>query len=804
MSFTKRLFKNTAKKTSTQPPNGDKSASRRAGNAGETGGTDSANGTATGADGALPAEEKQFQAVGRENWHLSLTRDKVAVLLDYVPRPDRLAPVAAELLRAALELGVPEKGLFSEEQLGVILKNAETSGIPLRGFPICEDTDGGFEINISQDKLRATMSLRKGRGKGKSLDLKELGKTLRTSRIKNLDYEKLKTDILAFYRGPELSFEEYELAVGKAPEAGGEQELKWEIELKPVGELPEIKDRLDNAPAGALEGIASLEEYPVDVVEDAAFIGEEVTVATLSNPLPGKSGVDVFGVAIPAPTGTTVNLKLHENCAKRETKVYSKVEGILERWDVDGVSHLRVRSHSDARITTHIANNGMSASVDLIQGVGTGKRLHTEDVRQALITAGVVRGIDLEAVEAAVKSADEEGAVKQAVVARGQEPQTANDTALKFHIELASGKAVTIKENGRADYKNQDRFTRVEEGTLIAEVATPQTKMRDGFDVRGNTVKANEARQFTLEVGKHIKQERDEQGRLKLIAAVSGELAYDGKSIDIVGVHTIKGDVGPVTGNVRFSGPVYVAGNVLPGFFVVASGDIKVAAGVEGALLSSEKSVYVAQGIIGGGKSAVRARENIAAAFAEHVVLMAVQDVAVKNACLQCTVKCNGKLTLEGEKGHLVGGHAKARYGTEVANLGSKNGAKTYVSFGQDYIIGDKIELEEKELEELKDDAVQTDLKIHQAEREGGIDELRKQRAKKLQILKAIEQRTERLFWLREKFEQHFDGEVTVRGTAFPGVTLESHGRIFEVVRETVKVVFYFNREKGIIESRPL
>ena len=73
-----------------------------------------------------------------------------------------------------------------------------------------------------------------------------------------------------------------------------------------------------------------------------------------------------------------------------------------------------------------------------------------------------------------------------------------------------------------------------------------------------------------------------------------------------------------------------------------------------------------------------------------------------------------------------------------------------------------------------------------------------------MQTLKLIERRTERLFWLREKFEQHFDAEVTVRGTAYPGVILESHGRTFEVVREMKKVVFYFNREKGIIEDRPI
>jgi len=565
-----------------------------------------------------------------------------------------------------------------------------------------------------------------------------------------------------------------------------------------------LKKGLEEAPEDAFDGLESIKEYPVDSITDVAFVKNDFVVVEISNPDPGKPGTDVFGATIPANAGSGSSVVFHENCQKRDTEISATIDGVLEKWDVDGTPHIRVRPHNDASIAPFIADDGMSATVDLIQGRGTGTRLHVEDARQALISAGVIRGIDLAALEAAVESANKEGAVKQVVVAKGEEPQAADESSLDFKIELATGKAVTINENGRADYKNQDRFTHVEEGTLIAEVATPETAMRDGFDVRGNKIDAAEAKEFTLEIGENIKKERDEEGRLRLVAAVSGELAYDGRSMDIVGIHTIQGDVGPGTGNVRFSGPVHVSGNVLPGFYVIAAGEIKVAEGVEAALLSSENSVHVNQGIIGGGKAGVRAREDITAAFAERVMLMAVKNITLKSACLQSNVKCNGKLSLEGDRGNFVGGQVKARYGVELTNLGSKNGAKTDVSFGQDYLIGDKIELEEKELEKLKDAAVKIDLKIHQDEKEGGIADLKKHRSKKVQILKLIDRRTERLFWLREKFEQHFDAEVTVRNTVYPGVTLESHGRTYEIVREMNKVVFFFNQEKGIIEDRPI
>lgn len=758
---------------------------------------DTAGAEATG--GARPPE-----AIGKVNWRVAVARDRVTAVLDYTPRPEIMAPPAAELLRAVKELGLPEEGLFSEEKLDTAIKNADISGMALRAYPISEDADGGFEIAVSDDKLRATLAIRKGRGRGTHLELNELGNALRSSGIKNLKFDQLKTDILTFYRGREMSLDGYELCVGKPAEPGGDQTLEWSVEFMAATELAELKKGLEKAPEDAFDGIDSIKDYPADGITDAAFVKKGFVIASISNPDPGKPGTDVFGESISPTSGRQSPVELHENCVKRDTEISAEVDGVIEKWEVDGIPHIRVRPHSDASIVPFIAEDGMSATVDLIQGTGTGNRLHLEDARQELISAGVIRGIDLEALEAAIKTAGEHGAVEKAFVAKGEEPQSADESSLDFKIELASGKAVTITENGRADFKNQDRFTRVEEGTLIAEVATPETTMREGFDVRGNKIEAGEAKEFNLEIGENIKQERDDEGRLRLIAGVSGELAYDGRSMNIVGVHTIQGDVGPATGNIRFSGPVNVSGSVLPGFYIIAGDEIKVAEGVEAALLSSESSIHVNQGIIGGGKAGVRAREDITAAFAEHVMLMAVKNISLKSACLQCTVKCNGKLSLEGERGNFVGGQAKARYGVEATNLGSKNGAKTQVSFGQDYLIGDKIELEEKELEKLKDAAVKIDLKIHQAEKDGGITDLKKHRLKKVQILKLIDKRTERLFWLREKFEQHFDAEITVRNTAYPGVTLESHGRTYEVAREMNKVVFYFNQEKGIIEDRPI
>jgi uncharacterized protein (DUF342 family) len=214
--------------------------------------------------------------------------------------------------------------------------------------------------------------------------------------------------------------------------------------------------------------------------------------------------------------------------------------------------------------------------------------------------------------------------------------------------------------------------------------------------------------------------------------------------------------------------------------------------------------VFIAQGVKGGGKAVIRAKKEIRLSFAEQATLLSVGDIHIKNACLRCQVKSNGKLVLETEKGNFVGGSARVKGGLDVMNLGGESGAKTHVSFGQDYLIKDQIESEEAEIEKVKAQIIKLDSAMHLFERGGQQVNLEKVRQEKLKLLKIIEKRSMRLFTLREKFEEHCPSEIRVRGTVYPGTIIESHGRFFEVRKKSSKLVFFFNPEVGHIQEKPL
>jgi hypothetical protein len=67
-----------------------------------------------------------------------------------------------------------------------------------------------------------------------------------------------------------------------------------------------------------------------------------------------------------------------------------------------------------------------------------------------------------------------------------------------------------------------------------------------------------------------------------------------------------------------------------------------------------------------------------------------------------------------------------------------------------------------------------------------------------------MEKRSMRVFALKERFEQHFSGDVIIRGEVFPGVVFESHGRKLEINKAEKALMIVFNQETGMLDKRPI
>jgi hypothetical protein len=736
------------------------------------------------------------------DWELSLSEDQATCYLSFNPGDSsHKPPTAEEVLAAAEEKGFEADSLINEEEIARLIQHAVKTGEPISQVPITTSRDASFDIVVLENKRKAVLNISKGRGRGKALDLKALGNALRESKLKGMNFKKVKEDIMTFYNGPESDLYGYVLAEGKAPVPGPDRDVEFSVRFLADEVTEKLKERARQHPE-LLSGTTSLAEFPVSDVQRAARVSAEQRVAAVAPEVEGTPGVDVYGATIPAPAGHVPEIKLYENLEQKDSVVIATREGILEEATDDGVIRMRVRPHKDAQISVEFSSDRMQAFLSLTEGEGTGTRLSVEDARAALEQAGVSYGIDGDAILEAVKHAQEEGPVFRAVVARGTEPQSVESRKPQLLVRLASGKGFTVKADGSVDHKHHDQMTVVTSGTKLMRIPPPPEEPTPGYDVTGGEIAPRAAGAADIQLGQNVKAEQQQDGSTVVVATASGELLAERSSIDVRPAHTVKGNVGVETGNIKFPGSVYVKGGVDSGYYVFANGDIRITDAVEACLLSADGDILLKQGVKGAGKAVLRSKGRIGLAFAEQATLLSVGDISIKGGCMHSELKCNGMLRLQSDRGSVVGGRARVRKGLEAQNLGSARGVATEISFGQDYLIADRIEKEEREIEKLKLKITKDDMAMREeSENRERLEELRKEKKK---LLKMIEQRSVRLFTLREKFEEHFPSELRVHGTIFPGVRIESHGRTMEFTAAEKSVIISFDEQTGRLSRSPL
>ena len=440
-----------------------------------------------------------------------------------------------------------------------------------------------------------------------------------------------------------------------------------------------------------------------------------------------------------------------------------------------------------------------------------------EEVRSRLAQAQVKKGINEEKLLALLDGIARGEPQKDVLIAEGRKPELDAQKRIVFHTHIATGRAVTLKQDGRADFRAQDRISRVRKGELVATVRPRDPASEDGWNVSGEVVPLPPEAQETLQAGRGVREEVQPDGSLRFVSEAAGEIILDKTVLSVMEVHTIDGDADMSTGNVNFPGNVRITGSVRSGFTIVAGGILEIGESVEAALLSAAGSITIGQGVKGEGKAILRARRDIVSLFAEQAVLLAIGDVHLRGACVRCQVKCNGRLLLDSEKGSLIGGVVRATRGAVVQNIGSPGGVRTVVSFGQDFLVKDQIEREEKEVAGLTKKAADLDMAMHRLQKKMAASgasaaaagaqsqdaaALAKARAEKLSVMKLMEQRKLRLIGLHDKYDEHIPSEIMVRGTLYPGAVVESHGRQYEVMAEKKMITLHFDPTQGKIVEK--
>ena len=695
---------------------------------------------------------------------------------------DFVLPNYDEIKAQAEKEGVSAENLINERQFERYFdKIVYGKALPL---PLEIELDPAFDARliIEADKTKASLYIRKAKdSSGGGIDKRLITTMLNNSGIKNIDFKALEQHINAFIGVPERETE-ITVAEGVLPGRGENRTLIPHItKLQEEDDLV-LRKKLLRAVETAREQVQAIydKDFPLSEAQYLAIVAKGDLLFEFSKSEIGEAGSDIYGNPVPGLPGNDPFVLDLRNVEQTNDDLKAGCSGILLLAQKPEGLKLRIIPYKDATVKTVISNNKMEVALIMESGRGAGSRLSIPRLKKALeeINLPADRYSD-DVLREAIYEARLSSAPVEFTVSRGIEPVAPNSYKFEWKVDFGHSNTVSVKR-----------------GDPLLETTFLETGEK-GVDVFGNTIDIDKAQALKLPHCDNTVRLAKDGKKVLFTAAVSGELVKNSADLKIVNSKLIGSDVNNETGDVLFAGDLIINGNIAANRSVKAGGCLTVNGDAGVSLLYTKESLLMNGGIRGESRGTVWAKNTMAIHFAETARLFAGGNMYIEEYCFRCVVKTNGELVMNGEPGSFIGGNAHAARGIKVRNLGDYKTVRTIISFGQDYLIKDKIEVYEKQTQENLMELARIESELDNTDTDAEL--VRQLREQKVMLLKSNKALGLKIFKLKENFETHIPSEVKITGTVYPGVIFESHGRYFEVREPVSHVIFTFDSEKGRI-----
>ncbi len=693
-------------------------------------------------------------------------------------------PIIHEIREIAAEKGLDPHSLMADQSLEKSLQKARDAVGEDFSFPVVIDPAFDVRLIVAPDKTSAWLYIRKSADKKNAIDIKIVSALLNNSKLKGMNAAKINETINGFRTSMIMELHDFLLVEGVHPGRGKDRELISCVEWLPEEESKKMCERItayltqnNTSEADKVCTLASTSRIANIRQGDIAY--------GISPPELGTPGMDVYGKEIPGLPGNDPFFQIVENLTFNASGIKADKTGLLLESETEGKCHLRIVHCLDGRATPVITTDNQTVSLILEREEGAGEPLSTEMALAALKAKGIPGEPDRGLIETTVTKVRSTKKSTEIVVIRGQKP-------------IAPG---AFRIDWFVNFTPEIQACNISAGEKILSMQKIPTGS-DGVDVFGTKLPASAAKAEIIPGYDDTVISETKDTTLTFVAGRSGELTLTDNRLSISDKKELTIDIDETTGDIAFPGNLTLSGNIRNGRILKVSGALVINGDAEASLVSADLSVTMNGGIRGGGRGTVWAKQTIRLTFAENARLLAGHDIFVDNYCFQCTVKTNGMHLMKGNPAVLLGGTIRASKGIEVYELGSKKTIRTSISFGQNYLVGDQIEVSEKEIASIQEMLKKVDVEMRNTQATNlRIQELRK---KKLELLKRNEKLTVRIFTLKEQFETHILSHVKVENTVYPGVILESHGRYYEVREPKTHVIFVFDQTTGQITCSPI
>ncbi len=374
-----------------------------------------------------------------------------------------------------------------------------------------------------------------------------------------------------------------------------------------------------------------------------------------------KQGLDVEAYRLMRYTSKEMHkkrLKLLKDLEQAEAKMKGskQIEAALDLKISDGSPILDEdfeivfgANDMEAYLTVHAENKGFSRA----------------QLLEFLEKSGVRKGLLQEKLTEILKG---EHIHKPVLIARGEIPAAGEDGYYEYFFRTQVEKMPRMLEDGSVDYQNIEWFEMVEAGQTLA-VYHPAKEGTDGYNVKGDPVKARKGAEKRILTGKGFRLENDKK---TYTALQNGMIQLDGSEMRVIN-HLVLDEVHLATGNVSFNGSVHIRGDVGAGTEIKAAGDVVVDGTVEAATIESGGSVILKKGMNASGKGSVFAQKDVISRFLEAANVQAKGNIEV-DKCLNSVLNAGGMIR---SAKVLAGGTAQAEKGFVLNHVGNHVGIET-------------------------------------------------------------------------------------------------------------------------------
>ncbi len=440
-----------------------------------------------------------------------------------------------------------------------------------------------------------------------------------------------------------------------------------------------------------------------------------------------------------------------------------------------------------ARIVVEISRDKMKATVRY--DTREGGRLPTKEMIMAALTeAGVVYGIDEEAIEVGITN------LRPFVAAQGLAPVNGENAYIDRKFDLGVQGRPVVDEYDKVDYKDLNLFVLAKENQTLA-IRIPQTKGTPGKNVLGEPVAAQNGRPIPMPEGRNTKV----VGEHRLIATANGQIIDKGSRISVDPRLTIKGSVGVSTGDVEFDGTILIGGNVEQGFKVKATGDIEIKGSINGAEVTG-RNVYISGGITGADRARVIAERDVRTAFAENAFIEAGNDIYISDIAYHSQIRAGKRIVMEDKHGQITGGYAIAGAEISVKVIGNAAFVVTRVSVGVDPNLQKEYQDLKKSYKDSKRRLTQITQTLNTLSKidinklpQSRVDMITQLTRSQFPLAGQIKRDEKRILEIEDLLSNMKNGRIRVSDTIYPGTRLAVNNVLKNIQSEYKRCSIFLN-----------